>query len=133
HVPHLGAKGVDDRVLPLIHDWIRQLPVRLEDTASVDRLIELDEPKMLAREQEDRPRTEWQIARRLAEEAKHERPNDDDRAKAKQAAAAQAVTEAKKRVEERQKLASELLSTPSRAMLLVEATRQKRLPETIRK
>ncbi len=50
HMPHLGAKVVDERALPLIHDWIRQLPVRLDDAASIDRLIELDEPTVLARE-----------------------------------------------------------------------------------
>src|SRR6185436_12343438 len=65
HMPHLGAKIVDERALPLIHEWIRQLPVRLDDAANVDRLIALDEPQVLARETQERPRTQRQIARRL--------------------------------------------------------------------
>ncbi len=133
HMPHLGAKIVDERALPLIHEWIRQLPLSLDDASNVDRLIELDEPRALARETEERPRSEWHIARRLAQDAKREKPNDDDRARAKQQAAAQAIVAARQRDEERRKLTSELLSTPSRALLLVEATRQKRLSATSRK
>jgi putative heme-binding domain-containing protein len=133
HMPHLGAKIVDERALPLIHQWIRQLPVRLDDAANVDRLIELDEPTVLAREKAELPRTQWQIARRLAQEAKRDKPNDDDRARARQQAAAQAARAVKEREAERRKLTGELLSSPSRSLLLVEATRQDRLPATIRK
>jgi putative heme-binding domain-containing protein len=133
HMPHLGAKMVDERALPLIRDWIRQLPVRLDDAASIDRLIELDEPQALAREKAERPRTEWQIARRLAEAAKREKPNEEDRSAAKQQAAAQAVAAVRERAEERRKLAGELLSAPSRAVMLAEALRQNRLPATTRK
>lgn len=77
-------------------------------------------------------RTEWQIAKRLAQQAKREVPNETDLAAAKQQAPKDAAAAVKKRADERQKLTDELLATPLRAMLLAEATRHDRLPATIR-
>ena len=50
HMPHLGAKMIDERALPLMRAWIRQLPTRLEETVKIDQLIDLEEPRALARE-----------------------------------------------------------------------------------
>ncbi|MCO6458235.1 MAG: PQQ-dependent sugar dehydrogenase [Pirellulaceae bacterium] len=44
HMPHLGARMIDQQGLELIHDWIRQLPVRLDDAQRIQRLIQLDAP-----------------------------------------------------------------------------------------
>ncbi|MEX0585379.1 MAG: hypothetical protein WD176_01955, partial [Pirellulales bacterium] len=132
HMPHLGAKAVDDRALALVHDWIRQLPVRMEDTAKIERLIALDEAASLAREREETPRNEWQLARQMARQAKREAPNDDDLAKAKQQTAKKIADAVPQRAEERRKLTDELLANPTRAVMLAAATRADRLPAAIR-
>lgn len=132
HMPHLGSKTVDERGLKLIHDWIRQLPVRLEDAAKLDRLIDIHEPTALAKQKKDRQRTEWVTARNIAAKSKRETPNDEDIAAARKQLAeleAKAVTT---REAERKSLTQELLSTPSKAVMLVDATRQNRLPREIR-
>src|SRR5262249_6280138 len=43
-MPHVGSETVDESGLQLIHDWIRQLPVRSEDRALMEKLRTLDEP-----------------------------------------------------------------------------------------
>jgi putative heme-binding domain-containing protein len=37
-MPHIGSEIVDERGLRLIHDWIRQLPLRKDETALLDKL-----------------------------------------------------------------------------------------------
>jgi putative heme-binding domain-containing protein len=54
HMPHLGSKRIDDRAIALIGDWIRQMPLRLEDRAKLDRLLELGGNTNTAREAERR-------------------------------------------------------------------------------
>ncbi len=132
HMPHLGSKTVDERGLRLIHDWIRQLPVRLEDALKIDRLIEIHEPTARAKEAKDRPRTEWLAARRVAAQAKRETPNDDDFAAARKLQDEVEAKAATERAEERKRLTEELLSTPPKAVMLVDATRQNRLPAELR-
>src|SRR5262249_34201461 len=39
-MPHIGSEIVDERGLRLIHDWIRQLPIRKDERALVERLRE---------------------------------------------------------------------------------------------
>jgi putative heme-binding domain-containing protein len=131
HMPHLGAKIVDERALGVIHQWIRELPVRLEDTAKVDRLIGLDEQAVLARERADGPATAWQYAKRRATAQKRERPNDEDLAAGKKQWDDQAAAGIPARVAERKSLIAELLAGPTKAMLLAEAERQRRLPAAI--
>jgi putative heme-binding domain-containing protein len=96
HMPHLGASQVDDRGVALIHDWIRQLPLRWDDSLKLNRLIELDE------------------------DVAQEPPADAS------------VKDARERNEERLTLARELLTTPTRAMMLADAVRQKQLRGTVR-
>jgi putative heme-binding domain-containing protein len=43
-MPHIGSEIVDDEGLRLIHDWIRQLPVRAEESTLLERLRALDRP-----------------------------------------------------------------------------------------
>jgi putative heme-binding domain-containing protein len=133
HMPHLGAKIVDEQALTLIGDWIRQLPVRIDDAAKIDRLIELDEPAFVAKEQADAPHATWLLARKLAGFADREVPNDDDLASAQKQTDAKAKAGVPQREAERRKLTDDLLSTPMRAAMLAEATRQDRLPATIHK
>lgn len=132
HMPHLGAKTVDERGLKLIHDWIRQLPVRLDDAHKIDRLIELHEPTVLAKEAKEREKLEGQTARRIATQSKRETPSDDDFVAARKELSELSAKSAADRATERKKLMDELLSTPPRAVMLAEATRQKRLPKETR-
>jgi uncharacterized repeat protein (TIGR03806 family) len=81
HMPHLGARIIDERALKLVHDWIRQLPVMVDETAKIDRLVAMGE------------------------------------------------STAQARVDERRKVAEELLGTSPRALLLADAMRQGRLPK----
>jgi putative heme-binding domain-containing protein len=116
----------------LIHDWIRQLPVRLEDACKIDRLIEIDESTALAKEAKERPRIEWQTARRIAAQSKRQTPNDDDFAAARKELSETSAKAAADRAAERKKLIDELLATPPRAVMLADAVRHKRLPQETR-
>jgi putative heme-binding domain-containing protein len=115
-----------------MRDWIRQLPVRIDDAASIDRLISLDEATSLAREAEEGPNAAWQIAKRLAKSGKREAPNDEDVSAGKKQIAEQYAAAVKSRADERVKLTDELLAMPTRAVMLVDATRSGRLPPAIR-
>ena len=130
HMPHLGAKFVDQRGLSLIHDWIRQLPVRLDDATKIDQLISIDEPTVLAREKEELPRTFFHLSRQIAEKAKRNKPNETDLAKAEKEAAegVGGACLAARRVTAKN-WSQELLATPSRALQLAIAIRERRLPE----
>ena len=37
-MPHIGSEIVDDRGVRLIHDWIRQLPIRKDERGLIDKL-----------------------------------------------------------------------------------------------
>jgi putative heme-binding domain-containing protein len=43
-MPHIGSSEIDDRGVRLIHDWIRQLAVRPNDQAAIERLRRLCGP-----------------------------------------------------------------------------------------
>src|SRR3989442_15956446 len=42
-MPYAGSELVDEKAVRLIHDWIRQLPVRTDEWAIIERLRSLDE------------------------------------------------------------------------------------------
>jgi len=50
HMPHLGSAVVDQRGLDVMHDWIRQLPARLDDQLLVDKLARVDETAAAVRD-----------------------------------------------------------------------------------
>lgn len=127
HMPHLGARQVDEQGLKLIHDWIRSLPPRLEDSILLDRLIELDEAVALRKEKAEQPATEQQIARAHAKRQKRDQPSDADLIEARRQVAEIHAKAAKQRAEERVRLTSELLSSSLRAVMLAEAFRSNRL------
>lgn len=128
HMPHLGARQVDEQGLKLMQDWIRQLPVRFDDTVKLDRLIEIDEPTVLAAERKERPKAEWQAARRVAQKSQREVPDKLDLAEGKKQVAEEAAKLAQQRKEERTKLVEELLATPPKAGMLADAVRAQRIP-----
>ena len=112
HMPHLGAKIVDERALRLVHDWIRQLPVRVEDAAKVDKLIALEETTDAAKAERERRIAEWQSARRVAQRAGREEPNEEELATARQLLTVHTSSAATKRTEDRRRIIGELLASP---------------------
>src|SRR5207248_8063426 len=50
-MPHIGSEIVDDEGVRLLHDWIRQLPARAEESALLERLRALDRPAQEAQQQ----------------------------------------------------------------------------------
>ena len=130
HMPHLGASTIDERGLKLVHDWIRQLPVRIDDIDRIKRLIENDEPLALARELDELPLKEWKQALTQAKQDKRDSPGDADFAAARMLLAEQAAAALTRRATDRQQLIDELLTTPARAMQLAASLREESLPPT---
>jgi putative heme-binding domain-containing protein len=147
-MPHIGSEIVDDRGVQLIHDWIRQLPVRTPEVALIDRLRSLDETTALAQENREQPSRLRNLAqqqaneRRTAEREKSgsEPPRDDrpapvtdaDRAAAVQLDATQAAERIASRAQSRIELINELLAKVSTALLLSRAVQEGRLPDGVR-
>lgn len=133
HMPHLGAKLVDPHGLQLIHDWIRQLPVRFDDSLKIDRLIETDAAAVSANAQRDRRRFEWRAARRIARLAQRETPSEEDLAAARKQLDEERQKEAADLSAEHDRLIKEFLATPPKAAMLADSLRRDRLPAATRK
>jgi putative heme-binding domain-containing protein len=125
-MPHIGSEVVDRRGLRLIHDWIRQLPVHKDDRALVERLRSLDEPALLTPEQVR------QQAQERVKAAGREKPSAEELRKAEAEVKAEAAAAATQRARERAAVLERLLSTPDRALLLVEALDARHLPDFVR-
>jgi putative heme-binding domain-containing protein len=132
-MPRIGSRLLDERGLRLIHDWIRQLPVRTDQRLLIDRLMALDEPTVLAKEAENRRKTLWAMARRHARENDRQKPNDEDRSRAMERAGQEAAARVEKRVADRRECIDKLLATTSGAVMVSRAIKQGRLPDSIRK
>jgi mono/diheme cytochrome c family protein len=132
HMPHLGSEIVDENGLKLIHDWIRQLPIRKNDRALLNRLLNLEEAVIAAAEKSDYSRQLKELARNLAQDAGRNEPSKDDWAKASETIKKQATQRALERSKERPDLIQKLLSTPSSSLMLLAAFDGDRLPAGIR-
>jgi len=132
HMPHLGAKLVDERGAKLIHDWIAQMPRDADAAAKIERLAKLDEATSLESERTERRRNEWQIARRLARQNQRELPNAEELAEGAKQVASQEKSAVARRARERATLAEELLAAPAKSLLLVEAIYKERVSPSIR-
>jgi putative heme-binding domain-containing protein len=130
-MPHIGSEIVDDRGLALIHDWIARLPTNFADVQLVERLIALDEATVTERESREAPQQRWKMAKHIASEDGRKQPNDSDLAMAEEERLRQAADRGRGRREERARLADELLSSTSRAVMLAGALRKGRLPPAI--
>jgi uncharacterized repeat protein (TIGR03806 family) len=131
-MPHIGSEIVDASGLGLIHDWIKQLPVRGEEEQMLARLITLDERSAAAAADRDLPRRVWRRARQIAQAQGREEPDDADQARADTEVRARDRSEAESRIRERQGLIGDLLATTSRAVLLSRAVAEGRLPAETR-
>jgi putative heme-binding domain-containing protein len=131
-MPHIGSEIVDEKGLLLIHDWIRQLPVRKDDRLLIDRLRALDEPAVLVREKQQAARELRRLARAIAKADGRETVTEQDRHKATAQQKAQAAARVKARVAERADTVQRLLSSTSSALMLAHELGANRIPESIR-
>lgn len=131
HMPAIGARMIDRRGVQLIHDWIRQLPLRLDDHVKVQQLAALDEDAALKTEAAQAETLRAQLAYTIAEQAGREAPTDADYQAAEQRAAQQAASSATQRKNQRKQLIEELLAAPDSALLLTKAVREQNLPRSI--
>ncbi|HEX5269907.1 MAG TPA: hypothetical protein VFW33_05450, partial [Gemmataceae bacterium] len=131
-MPHIGSELVDERGTRLVHDWIRQLPIRQGERLLVERLRELDEPAILAREKADWDRNVRRTAAGMARNDGREKPNDADRRAAEAELKKRAAAGAKERAAERATTIDRLLSSTSSAFLLSDALGADRVPASVR-
>lgn len=146
-MPHIGSEIVDERGVKVIYDWIRQLPLRTADLALVDKLRAMDEAAALEAEEKGAKDRRQKIAQRLANERRQREKNgngngdgsktsgttDADRAAAEETDLRETAERTAKRAKERDEVLGQLLSTTSRAMVLVEALRRNDLPASTHK
>jgi putative heme-binding domain-containing protein len=131
-MPHIGSEIVDERGLRLIHDWIRQLPIRKDERQLVQRLRDLDEPAVVAQEKADWDRDVQRTAQWLAKNKGRDSANDDDRREAETHLKARAAAGARERAAERGNVIDRLLASPSSALQLAEALGENRMPASVR-
>ncbi|MCA9115998.1 MAG: PQQ-dependent sugar dehydrogenase [Planctomycetaceae bacterium] len=132
HMPHIGSHQTDEAGVSLIHDWIRQLPVRSEEHQLITELAELDEAAALAREKTDRAQEVARTARRLARAHGGTAPTPADWETAKTTVEAQERQAAASRPAKRQKLIARLLEATAPALHLARAVSAEQLPPETR-
>lgn len=131
-MPHIGSEVVDDQGLKLIHDWIRQLPVRKDERLQVQRLRDLDEATVLKRETQQMPQWIRWRAESLAREELREKPTDADRAKAEEQWRKEAAERVPQRARDRVNTIASLLSSTTGSAMLARAMADGTIPESIR-
>ncbi|MGQ0635626.1 MAG: PQQ-dependent sugar dehydrogenase [Planctomycetaceae bacterium] len=131
HMPHLGSSVVDHRGLELVHDWIRQLPTRLEDDVLVDRLIATEDPEASKRDAQDLPKLAVTLSYQLASMNGRIEPTKEEEAAARQLAELEIKKRQAQRPAERAKLIEELLAKPDRAALLARIIRAGKLTQPL--
>jgi putative heme-binding domain-containing protein len=127
-MPHLGSELVDQESLRLIHDWIRQLPVRKDERALLERLCALDEPTVLAQERAGASQRVEQAARALAQAAGRKEITAQDRRQAAAQDKLWVAERARTRAAERADAIHRLLAGTSGALMLVRALDERHLP-----
>jgi putative heme-binding domain-containing protein len=130
-MPHMGSEVVDEAGLRLIHDWIRQLPVRKDERLLVDHLRALDEPAIQAREKADWSRNVQSTAERIARGRGRDKPTEEDRRQAERQLKARAAAEIKQRASERVSTIERLLGSTCSALMLADAIGQGRIPASV--
>jgi putative heme-binding domain-containing protein len=131
-MPHIGSEIVDEKGVRLIHDWIRQLPIRPDQNALVEKLRTLDEPSFLAAERKAESKRLQESAMAIAKSRGREFVTAQDREQAQVQLREQAANQAKARAAERADAISRLLSTTSGALLLAHALGDGLIPPSVR-
>ncbi len=127
-MPHVGSEVIDEPALELMQAWIRQLPIRTRQLATLQELIDLDEAAALVSDEEKRPGRVARLAQQFAKDAKRA-VSKEDQVGAERLDAEHAVLRATKRMEARETLLQELIGTPDGALFLSRQLQQQPLPE----
>lgn len=130
-MPHIGSELVDEVGVRLIHDWIRQLPLRPDLDEQIERLRSLDEPMSVAKEEAGREARLEALATAIAKESEREEPHDEDKAAAITRDQGNAKARSAKRAEQRAESIAELLATMKPAIALARVMREQPLPPTL--
>ncbi len=131
-MPHIGSEIVDEKGVQLIHDWIRQLPLRKDEQALLERLRTLDEPANQAQARRQAEERLQQLALTIAKADGRENITPPDRQKAEERLRNETAKQEKARATERAEVIQRLLGTTSGALLLAHALGTKRVPESVR-
>ncbi len=98
----------------------------------MERLRELDEPAILAREKADWDRNVQRTAQGIARNKGRETAGDEDRREAESQLRTRAAAGVKERAAERGDAIERLLASPSSALLLADALGENRMPASVR-
>ncbi|HJT75787.1 MAG TPA: PQQ-dependent sugar dehydrogenase, partial [Gemmataceae bacterium] len=131
-MPHIGSEIVDDRGVRLIHDWIRQLPVRKDERLLLEKLRALDEPAVLTQERQGWPEQVELMAKAVAVEHGRTTVTPEDRQVAEARLKAQAARGVKVRAAERADAITRLLASTSGALMLADDMAQGHVPASVR-
>jgi putative heme-binding domain-containing protein len=131
-MPHIGSEIVDEQGVRLIHDWIRQLPIRKDERAMVEKLRAPDDPASRASEREEAEEQIKKIALEIAREQGRDTITAEDRQKAEIQYKTRASSDAKTRTNEQTEAIERLLSSTSGAMVLAKAVAEKRIADPTR-
>lgn len=130
-MPHIGSEIVDDRGVRLIHDWIRQLPIRKEERGLIEKLRASGDPAAQAREREEAEEQIKKIATEIARTQGRDSITAEDRQKAE--LQYKALTgKGKTKTQEQQEVIDQLLSSTSGSLILARALADKHIPEPAR-
>jgi putative heme-binding domain-containing protein len=130
-MPHIGSEIVDDRGVRLIHDWIRQLPVRKEERGLIEKLRAAGDPAAQAREREETEEQIKKIATEIARGLGRETITPEDRQKAELQYKALTGKE-KTKAHEQQEAIDQLLSSTSGALMLAQTLADNHMTEPAR-
>lgn len=130
-MPHIGSELVDAAGVELMHDWIRGLPVRKEETSAIEQLRQLDEGTALARQQQNYPRDVYQRAIDLAHEDERDNPTEQDRKTAAEQLKKEADAQVAVRAKQRTETIGKLLSSTSSALVLSHTLQAHPLPPAL--
>ncbi|HEV3262706.1 MAG TPA: PQQ-dependent sugar dehydrogenase [Gemmataceae bacterium] len=130
-MPHIGSEIVDERGLRLIHDWIRQLPIRKDERALIEKLRALDESAIVAQERDEVAEQRKNAAEAIARADGRDTVIPEDRQKAEAELKAQAAARRQVRAAERAGAIDRLLSSTSSALMLADAMGAGRIPDAV--
>ncbi len=115
-MPHIGSEIVDDLGVKLIHDWIRQLPIRKEERGLMEKLRASGDPAAQARDREEAEEQIKKVATEIARSQGRDAITPEDRQKAE--LQFKALTgKAKSKTEEQREIIDQLLSSTSGALI----------------
>ncbi len=133
HMPHIGSDVLDRKGLRLIHDWIRQLPIRRAELQIIADLAKMNEKAARARDKRNEQQEIRRLAKDLARKAGRKNPSKADRNRARKVVEQRQAQRAKQRERRRADLINQLLAKPSSSMVLLRAFEQGRFDTTVQK